>query len=78
MLKKINYTYFAIIFAILGSFLVTEYMVANDSIFIALFSTLKFLLIGFIFMEVFKAHQVWKALLVLFMIIYLITILVFY
>lgn len=78
MIQKINITFGFLIAAVISAYLFAEIGIKHGSIFIALFSVIKFLLVGFIFMSVIQSHVIWKISLVVFCLLYFGTVLVFY
>lgn len=78
MTKKINITFIFLIVSMILAFAITEIGMKNGDLVISLFAILKFLLVGFFFMEVIKSHLIWKIVMLFFCLVYFITIMVLY
>ena len=69
-MKNFNITYVVLIVLILLSYFFAEQSLGWFAIAIALFAIVKFLLVGFNFMEVKHANTTWKVVLIFFTVVY--------
>ena len=78
MTKTNTIVWIALVILILISYFFSESGVKNAAIMISIASVIKFLSVGFQFMEAKKANKIWQMLLVFFAISYSVAILIFY
>lgn len=77
MKNKLNlFAYILLILLTISTSFISKEHIANSTTFILILSAVKFLIVGFIFMELRKAHIVWKAAFSVFTVFYLLVVLI--